>query len=476
MSLSYSISNAMTGLTATSRAAELVSNNVANAMTEGYARRELELSARNFGGRGAGVTVDGVKRVVDEAVLRDRRLADASVGKSSTTAEFYGALERLIGTPEDYSSLTGRVDKLEQSLIEAASRPDNDARLQTVVDAAGALARHLNEASDGLQRLRMDAEDGIAKHVDTLNASLKQIAELNLQIVSATQSKRDPSALMDLRQQEIDEISSIVSLRVMPRDNGQVAVFTTQGARLVDGRPSVLSFEQTPFISPEKRAPADPLKGIFIDGKAENIASFSGGALGALFEVRDQLAVDAQDQIDAVARDLIERFEGDTVDPARAPTDPGMFVDPVELAGNPREDLGLAARISINTDLADIWKLRDGLGAAVEGNVGDSTLLKAMADALATKRPGGAGAIASNRDAGEIASYVLSGIGVQRQATETALVGATSQQNALQDMQAADGVDTDAEMQKLMLIEQTYAANARVISVVDDLMQILLGL
>ncbi len=78
--------------------------------------------------------------------------------------------------------------------------------------------------------------------------------------------------------------------------------------------------------------------------------------------------------------------------------------------------------------------------------------------------------------AGAVASYVLSGIGVQRQATETALAGATSQQNILQDMQAADGVDTDAEMQKLMLIEQTYAANARVISIVDELMQILLGL
>ncbi len=246
MSLSYSIANAMTGLAATSRAAELVSNNVANAMTEGYARRDLELSARNFGGRGAGVTVDGVKRAVDEAVLRDRRLADASVGKTSVTAEYYAALERMIGTPEDYNSLTGRVDRLEQSLIEAASRPDNDARLQSVSDAAGALATHLNDVSDGLQRLRMDAEDGIAKHVDTLNASLKQIADLNTQIVSANQSKRDPSALMDLRQQEIDKVSSIISLRVVPRDNGRVAVFTT--SRCASGR--------RPALGPVVRADA----------------------------------------------------------------------------------------------------------------------------------------------------------------------------------------------------------------------------
>ena len=105
MSLTYSITNAMSGLVATSRSAEVVSNNVANATTEGYARREIDLSARNVGGRGAGVSVDGVRRVVDEALLRDRRLADASVGDSSVKSEFYASLERLIGTPEDGGSL-----------------------------------------------------------------------------------------------------------------------------------------------------------------------------------------------------------------------------------------------------------------------------------------------------------------------------------------------------------------------------------
>jgi flagellar hook-associated protein 1 FlgK len=38
----------------------------------------------------------------------------------------------------------------------------------------------------------------------------------------------------------------------------------------------------------------------------------------------------------------------------------------------------------------------------------------------------------------------------------------------------ADGVDTDQEMQRLILVEQAYAANARIMQVVDDLMQTLL--
>ena len=36
------------------------------------------------------------------------------------------------------------------------------------------------------------------------------------------------------------------------------------------------------------------------------------------------------------------------------------------------------------------------------------------------------------------------------------------------------GVDSDGELESLMLVEQAYAANARVLSVVDELMKLLL--
>jgi flagellar hook-associated protein 1 FlgK len=38
----------------------------------------------------------------------------------------------------------------------------------------------------------------------------------------------------------------------------------------------------------------------------------------------------------------------------------------------------------------------------------------------------------------------------------------------------AIGVDTDSELQSLMVVEQAYAANARVLSVIDSLMRLLL--
>ncbi len=54
MSISSALTNALTGLTA-ARRADVVSANVANALTPGYGRREVQISAMSLGGNGAGV-------------------------------------------------------------------------------------------------------------------------------------------------------------------------------------------------------------------------------------------------------------------------------------------------------------------------------------------------------------------------------------------------------------------------------------
>lgn len=482
MSIASTISNAMSGLTATARAAEVVSNNVANVMTDGYARRELELSTRTIGSSGgsAGVSVDGIKRIVDEAILRDRQLADSAAGNASVRADFYESLEQLIGTPEDASSLDARVAALEKSFVEAAGRPDSDARLAAIVDAGIGIVNQFDKVSDGVQQLRMDADARIATEVHTLNASMKQVADLNIKISQAQSQRRDTSALMDMRQQEIDKIANIVPLRVVQRDNGHVGLFTTNGAQLVDGTASVIGFDAHHTITPEMTIGGGTLSGLTINGRPMPItgdtSQILGGSLGALFEVRDELAVNAQTKLDAMARDLMERFEDPAVDPTL--TGPGLFTDLGSMLDVSAE-VGLAGRLSLNTVVdpdkgGDLWRLRDGLEAAAPSDVGNGSLLQSMADAVKERRSPASGDLPPNQSMSGLTSFLLSETGVARQNSEMVLAGSLGQQLALTQMQRADGVDTDAEMQRLMLIEQAYAANARVISVADQLIRRLL--
>lgn len=484
MSLSASLNNALSGLTATSRRAEVVSTNVANALTDGYGRREVEVAARSLGGIGAGVQVVGVTRKVNTAILGDRRLADAEAGNTGARADFLARIEAQIGAPGDGRSLSDRVSNFETALISATSRPDSQARLQVVLDTADALASHLGTLSNEVQAARAEADNSIASQVAELNNALAGIDKLNTAILAERSSGRDANALMDQRQRLVDRVAEIVPVREVPRDHNQIALFTSGGAVLLDGLPATVGFSPVGVITADMTLASGDLSGLTINGMtvpSGDDGVLGGGTLGAMFAIRDDLGPGAQEGFDALARDLLARFSDPAVDPTLAPGAPGLFTDRGG-AFNPLTEAGLAGRLTINAAAdpaqgGQLWRLRDGLGAATQGNVGDTTLLTAMTDAMQAARvPASGPFIGAARSAAGLAADVLSNISGQLQQAEIRQSYATTRQAAMTELQLADGVDTDAEMQDLLVIEQAYAANARVIQTIDSLIQTLIGL
>ncbi len=482
MSIAASLSNALSGLTAASRAAQLVSSNVANSMTEGYARRELDLSARSACA-GGGVQIDGINRVVDETILRDRRLADASLGQAKAEADFHSDLLGLLGEPNDPSSLTARVANLESALIEASSRPDSDVRLSAVLDTAQDLVSGLNNASDGIQRLRQDADASIASEVTRLNNTLEQISDVTALIQRSKASGQDFPGLLDQRQSLIDEIASIVPIRQITRQNDGVALYTANGALLLDIEPAKFAFSTTSPITADMTQESGALSQLTLNGQpvrttGEN-GPIAGGRLAGLFAVRDELSVSAQGGLDALSADLVARFENPAIDATRAVDDPGLFTDNGALY-DASTIIGLSSRLSVNSlvkpaEGGGLWRLRDGLGASAPGPVGDAALLAQLSDALAEFRTpvaGGYGGAA--RDFSSLAAALTSRVGESMVTGEREIAFSQTRRDTLRDSELSNGVDTDQEMQKLLLIEQAYAANARVIQTVDRLIQNLL--
>lgn len=485
MSITGALSNALTGLAAASRSAQVVSSNVSNALTEGYARRQVELSPRYVGGAGAGVQIDGISRIVDETLLREKRLAAASSGGAGIAFEFHTATLDLIGSPETPGSLTAHVSGFEAALLEAASRPESDARLASLLDSAQSLAGKLNQVSDGVQKLREDADTRIGLEVNRLNTSLQQIAELNEQILRAKVNDRDFPSLMDQRQKLVDDISELVPIRQLPRENDTIALYTMGGALLLDIEPAEFGFQTKAPITPDMTLASGALSGLTLNGSpiktAGDRSAIAGGLLSGLFQVRDELSVEAQDNIDEMARDLVARFEDPTLDPTLNPGDPGLFTDR-GVALVPTDILGLAGRVQINA-LADpasggaLYRLRDGLGAVAPGDVGDATLLNTKINALAeTRAPVGGTFAGGAKDVAGFASSLTSIAGQSLLGSSSRLSFETARFEGLEATFLADGVDTDQEMQNLLLIEQAYAANARVIQTADELIQLLIGL
>jgi len=485
MSISSALSNAISGLTVSSKAADIVSSNIANAMTDGYGVRELNISSRAIAGHGAGARVTGVTRHEDAILTGQRRQADAELSSHATQAGFLTRLENLIGTPDQAGSLSARAARFEANLVAAANSPQSEARLLAAVQAAGALVGQINGISEGIQAERLQADSKIATRVEQINTSLAQLAALNTRIRQGDGGGRDVSALMDAQAQLLDDISPLIPLHTRRDSNSALQIYSQDGHAFLDGRPSVLSFSPASVMTPEMTLASGDLSGLTLNGYAlptnGGKNALSGGELGALFDLRDQTAVEAQSRIDAVARDLAGRFDQAGLDPTIAAGAPGLFTD-AGSAVSAAAELGLAGRLSLNTAVVSDqgtapWRLRDGLGAATEGPVGQSDFLLRQVDSLTALVSTASGGFSNAaRSFAALVSDHLSLTGLARQVGEVDHTHAATRHAALRQEELAMGVDTDTEMQRLLQIEQAFSANARVISaaeqMLDELMRV----
>lgn len=471
MSLSSSISNALSGLSVSSRAAHLVSSNLANAMNENYSRQEIELGSSREGG----ATIAGVSRVVDTALLADGRSARAGMELSSGRADGARALEDIIGTPDDPSSLPAHVNRFDAALRFLEGDPGSRIRLQEVASSASALSNSLGVAQASIQSQRLSADRQISQEIKVLNASLEQIVKLNGQILSANVNGRDTNVLLDQRQSLVDQVSALVPVREMPRAHGAVSLVSATGMMLLESTAVAIEFTRTNQILPHMTLEDGQLGGISIDGEqvsttAEN-GPFAGGRLQALFEIRDEMAPKAQDKIDAFALDLAVRFQDIPADGSIGVGDPGLFTDSSARAEFATQT-GLAGRLLLNANVdpqvgGEPWRLRSGLNAGTEGAPGTATLIANMISSLSNHAP----------DAGSIFDHAVSLTSFSAQLTsnhERQESFSSAQFEQMTQLKLQNGVDTDAELQKLLVIETNYAANARVLQAIDEMFDTLM--
>ncbi|MFC4218380.1 flagellar hook-associated protein FlgK [Pseudophaeobacter arcticus] len=479
MSITSALNSAMTGLTANARLSQVTSENLANALTPGYSSQKLNLSTSQYA---AGVRIGDVERNINPALQSTTRKAEAEYAKVGVYSDFYSRMSNYVGTVDDNMSISTQISNFDAALVEATSRPDSTERLHDLSVKAGLIVQSITNAADGLNQQRLAAESSIDLQVDQLNSQLKELEKLNARIVVAQATGGSTTAMEDQRDLLIDTVNQAIPVNVIQRDQGRVALFTVGGVALLDGRASELSFDVKRTIEPQMTQDNGLLSGLEINGLAMDTSitgPLRGGTLIAAFDIRDNVAVEAQNDLDAVARDLVERFQDPALDATIGLTDAGIFTDGGG-AFDVADTVGLAARLELNDLIAmdgqaETWRLRDGLYAAAEGDPGDASQLIAYSDAISENRTVSTtklGTISS--DLNTLSASLMSRFARDSDSASNSLSYAATSYTELAQAELALGVDSDAELQNMMLIENAYAANARMLSTIDAMMESLL--
>jgi flagellar hook-associated protein 1 FlgK len=323
MGLSSALATAMSGLRANQAALSITSSNIANAQTPGYITEnpnQVEIATDGFG---SSVQVTGVNRELDTFVQNQLWTETGGSGYADQTSNILGQLQSVYGTPGGTGTLENAFNSF-TSAIQALSTSSGGQTTQvTALAAAQALAQQLNSTTQGIQALRTNVEQDIGTSVTQANTDMTQIASINTQLQGLPPTDPSAATLEDQRDSAINDLSSLMDVRVSTAGANQVSVFTNSGIQLVGGsQASTFTFTSPGTLSATSLYNADPTKsgvgsltitlpnGASMDVVADNV--ISSGKIAADLTLRDTTLVQAQAQVDQMAATLSSSLSNQT--------------------------------------------------------------------------------------------------------------------------------------------------------------------
>ncbi|WP_374526851.1 flagellar hook-associated protein FlgK [Novosphingobium sp.] len=433
------------GIKAARAALDITAQNIANAGTEGYVRRSLNLaemaSSLSYSRVGdlslSGVRVDTLVRNADLFRQAEVRRTGADAQRASTELGGLQNIEAAVEQAGVYPAMTA----FETSLSQLAADPTNTSLRAAALEDARTLTKTFNIASQSLdtvgEGLRFEASDGI----NQINLLSGELARVNLQLTRATPGSSDQAKLLDSRDNMLQQLSQYGEIKTT------IASDQTVEVRLGDlATPALVAGGNANTLA--MATDADGLISLTLGGSPVTLSSGSlAGQAQALTAVRDNRAT-----LNGIADDLIAAANG-----AQAT---GAALD--GSAGQPFFSGSGAAGIALALTSGSLIATAP-LGAAP--NSRDSTNLAALR-----------GALDSHDISGQLDSllFTVSSAVAGSKVTSDALSTIASSAKIALSEQA--GVDLDQEAVNLVRYQQAFQANGKAMQVASDLFDTLLAL
>jgi flagellar hook-associated protein 1 FlgK len=322
--------------------------------------------------------------------------------------------------------------------------------------------------------------------VQTINSLLAQFQTVNTAILTGTQSGADITDSLDKRDSIVSQLSQQLGVSTKIDPNGGMSIYTDGGVTLFQGTARSVTFQASGTFTAGTTGNAVFVDGVPITGPSSPMPTQSG-KLAGLSNLRDQVTVTFQSQLDETARGLVNAFK--ETDQSATPTLPaaaGLFtyagVTTVPVASLVT---GLAGQIKVNANVdpsqgGNVNLLRDG-GISNPGNPAYSYNTSGAASftgriqqlidsvSLTQSFAPTTGLNASS----SLTNYATASISWLESARQSATNNATYQNTLVSNTSTAlsnsTGVNLDTEMSKMLDLEHSYQASSKLLSTIDTL-------
>lgn len=454
MSLFGVLNIARDALLAQQAAIDTTGQNVANATTPGYVRRDAQLSTRPVVGAGeGGVEMTGYARSADGFAYSRLVEEEGRQGEASVRADALATIEGLLGPAE--RGISSAVTDLFSSFTRLSASPADPNLRGEVLTKSEALVRAFGNLAGGLVASRGELAAKAEAEAKEANLKLAEVATLNGRIAEATATGNEAGDLRDRRDVLIRDLAASVGARSIEAASGEVTVFAAGTALVIGSSASTLSVDVQSNGDLSVRA-------VRSGGSALDVTSkVDGGRLGGYLGVRDTDVPELMSSLDSFAFDLATAVN--------AVHQTGVGIDGVSgrnlfSVGGPA---GAAASLAVDAALASS---PDAVAAAATAGSlpGGGDIAVAIAQLLDKPLAGGA-------TPGMTLARLASDLGARRMAAERDVeLRADTVAQAEATYSSSSGVSIDEEMVKLTQLQRAFEASTRVLRTADQLLEGLL--
>jgi flagellar hook-associated protein 1 FlgK len=483
MSLTTALNTARSSLQSTSTQIAVSGRNIAGAGDPTYSRKIAATTT----------TADGAARIPQVTRAADAPLYNRMLDATSRAAGGQAMLEGLkqlaetVGDPELKQSPAAKLGSLATAMAQYANAPDDPLFGQAVVTAGIDLADTLNRAASAVVAVRREADADIANSVARVNDLLGRFASLNNAVVSGTAAGTDVTDAMDKRDAIVSALSEELGIATIRRENNDLALYTDSGVTLFEGgRARTVTFQPTHVYLADTVGNSVMIDGVPVTSDTAGMP-LRDGRLAALTRLRDDVTATYQLQLDEIARGVIAAFAEADQSGSGGPARAGIF-DAGDATVPDVGAVGIAGRIRLNPAVdpaqgGSVELIRDGgiNGAAYRYNAAsaaaypDRLLDLAVANTAGRAFDGRTG-LAVSSGLSDFASASTGWLEGLRQTTTTNTEYQTSVlARASEALSNATGVNLDEEYADQLQLERSFAASAKLISIIDELFKTLLA-
>lgn len=445
------MANALRGLNTYTTAINVANSNITNVNSEGYTRQVAVIQSTGTGSS----DVSGVRRVYDSFLAAQIINANQELGKWTAGQECLSGIEEIFTSDDDSTGLDSVMTDFWNSWEDLVGDPSSSTVRSTLAAAARSLADTFNLMSGSLGRMQESIDEEIAATASSINQYLKQIAGLNEQLARAGNSDEAVNTLNDEIDSLVSSLSSLIDISTYENSRGQICVQTTDGHTLVEGGTAWT-------LSTATNSASGLLDVTLTDGSGTSEVitdDISGGELAGYLEVRDELIPEYQSNLDELANAVITAVNK----LHEAGYDLNGDAGAAFFTGTGAGDIAVSSAI-----LDDPGKI----AASSDGSAGGSTQAEAIASLQdSCLLDGGKSTCEEYYETlatkiGEKVNSVESNYNVQTEAVEF----------YESRRESVSGVSLDEEETKLVLYQNAYSASAKLISILDEMLEMVIDM